>query len=107
MTISAGSNYLTLINIFTVEPENQQKLIDLLTLATAGSVQSIPGFISSALHRSMDGTRVTMYAQWRSMEDYSRMRSNPAAAPYLDQALEIARFEPGMYEVVATFAPEQ
>jgi len=105
-TISAENNYLTLINVFTVAPANQQKLIELLTLATENSVKKITGFISSSLHRGIDGTRVTMYAQWRSMEDYQNMRSNPAASPYLDEALKIATFEPGMYEVVKTFLPE-
>jgi len=32
------------------------------------------------------------------------MRENPAPLPYLQQALEIAKFEPGMYEVVATYS---
>jgi hypothetical protein len=53
------------------------------------------------LHRSLDGTKVTMYAQWRSVEDYQAMRENPASLPYLQQALAIAKCDPGMYEVVA------
>jgi hypothetical protein len=46
-----------------------------------------------------------MYAQWKSIEDYNKMRGNPAASPFLQQALEIASFEPGMYSVVETFEP--
>jgi quinol monooxygenase YgiN len=103
--ISTENNYLTLINVFKIDPANQQKLVDLLTLATDGSVKNITGFISASLHKSMDGTKVTMYAQWRSIEDYQNMRNNPTASPYLEQALQIATFEPGMYEVVATFLP--
>ena len=104
-TISKENNFLTLINVFTVEPENQQRLVDLLTAATASSVQNITGFISSSLHRSLDGTKVTMYAQWKSLEDYQNMRNNATASPYLQQALEFAKFDPGMYEVVETFLP--
>jgi hypothetical protein len=37
------------------------------------------------------------------MEDYQNMRNNPTASPYLEQALEFASFESGMYEVAATF----
>lgn len=96
---------VTLINVFTVEPANQQRLIELLTAATEGSVRYAPGFISARLHRSLDGTKVTMYAQWRSRADYEAMRADPAPLPYLQQATAIARFEPGMYEVVATFEP--
>jgi len=104
-TIAVENNFLTLINTFKVDPVDQQKLIELLTLATRDSVSKVPGFISSALHKSLDGTKVTMYAQWRSAEDYQNMRANPVASPYLQQALEIATFEPGMYDVVATFLP--
>ena len=104
-TISKEANFLTLINIFTVDPINQQKLVDLLTLATESSVRKVTGFISSSLHRSIDGTKVTMYAQWRSIEDYQNMRNNSTTSPYLDEALKIAKFAPGMYEVVETFLP--
>ena len=103
--ISKDHHYLTLINVFTVAPENQQRLVDLLVSATSGSVRNITGFISSSLHRSLDGTKVTMYAQWRSQEDYQNMRNNATASPFLEEALKIASFEPGMYEVVETFEP--
>jgi quinol monooxygenase YgiN len=103
-TISLNAKLVTLINVFTVEPANQQRLLDLLVRATETSVRHAPGFISSSLHRGIDGTKVTMYAQWRSVEDYQAMRENPAPLPYLHQALAIARFEPGMYEVVEIFA---
>jgi quinol monooxygenase YgiN len=102
--ISPSRKLVTLINVFTVEPANQQKLIGLLARATETSVRHAPGFISSRLHRSLDGTKATMYAQWRSIEDYQAMRENPTPLPYLQQALEIAKFEPGMYEVVATYS---
>lgn len=104
-TISKDNKVLTLINTFTVEPGKQQELVELLTQATASSVRHVPGFLSASLHRSLDGTKVVMYAQWRSLEDYQAMRRNPSASPYLEQALAIAQFEPGTYEVVETFAP--
>jgi quinol monooxygenase YgiN len=103
LTISTENKYLTLINVFTVDPGNQQKLIDLLTTATETAVSHVKGFISSALHRSLDGKKVTMYAQWESLEDYQAMRDNSMASPYLDQALGIASFDPGNYAVVKTF----
>ncbi|OIQ98512.1 tetracenomycin-F1 monooxygenase [mine drainage metagenome] len=96
---------IILINTFTVEPERQQQLLELLTRATEESVRHARGFMSARLHRSLDGTKVTMYAQWRSNEDYQAMRRDPAPLPYLTQALEIAKFEPGMYEVVQSFFP--
>jgi quinol monooxygenase YgiN len=103
-TISLSPRLVTLINVFTVEPAHQQQLLELLARATETAVRHAPGFISSSLHRGLDGTKVTMYAQWRSVEDYQAMRENPAPLPYLQQALAIARFEPGIYEVVEIFS---
>jgi quinol monooxygenase YgiN len=104
ITISPSRKVVTLINVFTVEPANQRQLLELLTRATETAVRHAPGFISASLHRGLDGTKVTMYAQWRSVEDYQAMRENPAPLPYLQQALAIASFDPGMYEVVETYS---
>lgn len=105
MQASGEDSMITLINVFTVEPANQQRLVDLLTRATDGSVNRAPGFISATLHRGIDGTKVTMYAQWRSVEAYQAMRQDPGPLPFLEEALAIAKFEPGMYEIVQTFRP--
>ena len=102
-TISKHNKLVTFINVFTVDPTRQQELVDLLARATE-IVRRAPGFISANLHRSVDGAKVTMYAQWRSIEDYEAMRANPAPLPYLQQALTFARFEPAMYEVVETYS---
>ena len=102
-TISPSRKLVTVINVFTVEPADQPQLLDLLARATETSVRHAPGFISASLHRGLDGTKVTMYAQWRSVADYQAMRENPAPLPYLQQALAIAKFDPGTYEVVATY----
>ncbi len=103
--ISTKSSVVTLINVFTVDPTHQQRLVELLTRATEVSVRHALGFVSASLHRSLDGTKVTMYAQWQSVEDYEAMRQDPAPLPFLQEALTIATFEPGMYEVVQTFTP--
>ena len=106
-TISKNANLITFINVFTVDPANQSRLIELLIKVTDTCVRHARGFISSSLHRSRDGTKVTMYAQWRSIEDYEAMRGDPGPVPYLQEALTIAKFEPGMYDVVESFAPPQ
>ena len=103
--ISKDAKLVTFINVFTVEPANQQRLVELLAHVTDTSVRHAPGFVSSSLHRSIDGTKVTMYAQWRTMEDYEAMRKDPAPLPYLQQALTIAKFEPGICEVIESYLP--
>jgi quinol monooxygenase YgiN len=90
--ISTSSSVITLINVFTVEPANRQRLVELLTEATEVSVRLAPGFVSASLHRSLDGTKVTMYAQWRSIEHYEAMRQDPGPLPFLQEAR--MRFRP-------------
>ena len=104
-TISKDAKLITFINVFTVEPTNQRRVVELLAQVTDRFVRNAPGFVSSALHRSVDGTRVTMYAQWRTIEDYEAMRQDAAPALFLREALTLAKFEPGMYEVVESFVP--
>jgi heme-degrading monooxygenase HmoA len=104
-TISKEAILVTFINVFTVAPENQPRLVELLKQVTSTYVRHARGFVSSSLHRSLDGTKVTMYAQWHSLEDYEAMRKDPAPVPYLREALTIAKFDPGVYEVVESFAP--
>lgn len=96
---------VTPINVFTVDPTNQGRLVDLLTRATNEFVSRAPGFISSTLHRSLDGSKVAMYAQWLSAEHYDAMRQSPGPLPLFQEALIFATFEPGMYEIVQTFQP--
>jgi hypothetical protein len=63
-----------------------------------------PNEVSSFLNIRVADIRAC-YEEWRSVEDYQAMRQDPAPLPFLQEALAIATFEPGMYEVVQTFAP--
>jgi quinol monooxygenase YgiN len=103
-TISKNSGLITIINVFTVDPEKQKHLIDLLSKATEVSVRHAKGFVSASLHRSLDGTKVTMYSQWQSTKDYQAIREDPTPLSYFQQALAFAKFDPGIYEVVETYS---
>src|SRR5215216_1642497 len=65
VTITKDNDVVTLINVFTVAPEDQQRLVDILIDATQKVMRKQPGFVSANIHRSLDGTRVTNYAPWR------------------------------------------
>ncbi len=98
--ISQGGDVVTLINVFTVEPENQQRLVDLLAEATEAVMSKLPGFVSANLHKSLDGTKVVNYAQWRSREAFEAMLGNAEAVVHMKEAEKIAeKFEPHLYEV--------
>jgi quinol monooxygenase YgiN len=100
VSIAKDNDVVTLINVFTVRPEDQQRLVDVLVDATKTVMAKQRGFVSATIHRSLDGTRVTNYAQWRSQEAFKAMLQDPEAAEHMKEAARIAdRFEPHLYEV--------
>jgi heme-degrading monooxygenase HmoA len=100
-TIDQERDICTLINVFTVEPENQQALIDILDSATEKVMRHLPGFISANIHRSADGRHVANYAQWETAQAFQNMLSNPAAQEHMNRAKEMATFQPAVYRVVS------
>lgn len=100
--IAVGQQVTTLINVFTVAPEHQQRLVDLLVEATEQVMSKQPGYLAANIHRSLDGTKVTNYAQWRSREDFETLARNPEAVAHMRRAQALATFEPALYEVVFT-----
>src|SRR5262245_53529018 len=77
VSIRPDNGIVTLINISTVEPENQDKLIGLLQEGTETVFSKQPGYISSSFHKSKDGRRVVTYAQWKSPRDIEAYRTKP------------------------------
>jgi hypothetical protein len=69
----------TLINVFTVTPENQQRLLDLLVAATELVMNKLPGFVSANLHKSLDETKFANCAQRRSLEAFEAIIENSEA----------------------------
>jgi quinol monooxygenase YgiN len=101
-TISRSKDVVTLINLFFVEPRNQQALVDVLIEATESVMKHLPGFISANIHRSLDSTRVVNYAQWRSKEDFEAIFTNPQVLPHFRKALDLCTTQNDgrIYEVV-------
>ena len=100
--ISKENKVVTLINVFTVESANQQKVVDMLVEATQKTMQHIPGFVSASIHKSVDGVRVVNYAQWRSKEDWEAMTKNPKAQRHMKPFFEISKPDFHLYEVART-----
>ncbi|HEY9850432.1 MAG TPA: nuclear transport factor 2 family protein [Leptolyngbyaceae cyanobacterium] len=82
VTIDPASNVATVIVVFSIEPSEQQPLLDRIMKYGGGQVKHQPGFLSSSLHRSIDGKRVLNYTQWRSRQDYEAfMRNSQGTSP--------------------------
>jgi quinol monooxygenase YgiN len=99
--IRADAPVVTLINVFTVDPVDQQRLVELWQRATDDVMRHLPGFVSANVHRSLDGTKVVNYAQWESQEAFTAMLQNPDARPYLTELSEIGTPAPVLCEVVS------
>jgi quinol monooxygenase YgiN len=101
-TISTDARLTTLVNVFTVQPDQQKALVDVLVRATDEVIRHVPGFISANIHTSLDGIRVVNYAQWESAEAYRAMLDNPAAQEHMREAANLAdTFEPHLYDVTS------
>src|SRR3977135_715991 len=50
-TIRAGAEIFTLINVFSVAPDQQQELANVLIEATEHTMRHLPGFISANIHK--------------------------------------------------------
>ena len=98
--ITAHADHATLINVFTVEPENAEELAELLAAATEDVMQHVDGFISANIHLSDDGTRVVNYAQWRDAAAMQAMLQDPTARQHMAKCAELAiGFDPHLYTV--------
>ena len=100
-TINENAALVTLINVFTVVPENQQRLVEVLIRATEEVIKHQAGFISANIHKSLDGVRVVNYAQWRNRGDFEAMLKSPKAMPHLQEAAKLAQFDAHLYEVAS------
>ena len=101
-TLSKEQDISTVVNVFSVEPQNQQKHIDLWKAFAEEIAQKQSGFISANLHKSFDGKRVANYAQWERKEDVEAMFKVPDPKGYTEQIQQISTQNWGAYRVVYT-----
>jgi len=102
MNIAKDNDVRTVINILSVNPENQNDLIEIWSKFLNDIAKNQPGFIGSSIHKSFDGQRVVSYSQWKSDEDFQKVFSNIAAKSYLDKQKEISESNANFYQIVFT-----
>jgi quinol monooxygenase YgiN len=92
-TIAVTKELTTLINILTVEPENQQKLIKLLRDNTETVVGRLDGWISTSFIVATDLRHVVIYSQWRDLASVEAMQANPDMVAYFPRIAALAAFD--------------
>ncbi|MBX6383861.1 MAG: antibiotic biosynthesis monooxygenase [Microbispora sp.] len=101
--IRVDDRIATFINVFDVDPSQQQELIAILNEGTEKVIRHRPGFVSVNILASADGSRVVNLAQWRSVDDIKATASDPEAQAYAKKAAEIAKAQPQPYKVVSVY----
>lgn len=92
-TIEVTPEVTTLINVLTVEPENQTKLLDSLRQNAETVVSTLPGWISTSFVASHDKRRVVIYSQWRDVAALRAMQSHPEMRAYFPHVAALASFD--------------
>jgi hypothetical protein len=100
-SLDAGRSFITLINVFTVAPENQAPFIAAQVSEYKRFAGMTTGAVAANLHRGLGGTKATSYVQFHSVEEMRTWQTSdllrshlPTIRPYL------ARAEPGLYQAV-------
>ena len=99
-TTAVTKQVTTLINILTVEPENKQKLIELLRANTENVVARLDGWISTSFIAAKDQRHVVIYSQWRDLASVEAMRTNADMVAYFPRIAALAAFDSFAGDVV-------
>jgi len=103
--IDPQSASLTLINVYEVDPQMQDALVQALSEATENTIRHQPGFISVCIHSSLDGKKVVNYAQWASRAHFDGFMNRPETQEQLKQFAGLAKsVQPSLYKVSAVLA---
>lgn len=99
-SIEAGTEGVTLVNVYEVEETRQAELAQLLSEVTERVIRAQPGFVSVSIHLSLDGARVVNYAQWATKAHFDAFVQNPAMQAELKRFAAVAKsIAPGLYKV--------
>ncbi|HEV2272300.1 MAG TPA: antibiotic biosynthesis monooxygenase family protein, partial [Steroidobacteraceae bacterium] len=92
-TITVTPEVTTLINVLTVEPENQAKLLESLRQNAESVVSTLPGWISTSFVVAHDKQRVVIYSQWRDLASLRAMQAHPQMRAYFPHVAALASFD--------------
>jgi heme-degrading monooxygenase HmoA len=97
------TNGIILVNTFTAnDSSKQQQILDRLEDAAKQILSKHDGFVSSRIHKSLDGTKVMSYVQWENKESIEKMLNDPSAIIHMNDIANIARVNRTLYELVYT-----
>ena len=103
--IHANEQVITQINVFEVDPHNQDALADLLKDAIQ-RVSGMSGWISASIHKSLDGTRVTNYAQAADHAAWERIVERLQGEGFFERFQKLSKPNPCLYRCTFSLSAE-
>lgn len=90
------------MNLVSVRPENQQKVVD--ALRGMGPLKDIPGLLSLQVLRSVDGDKLLTYMRWESPEAFQKAEEQPQVQAAIAEVTGLIEDHgtPGLYHVFYT-----
>ncbi|WP_348249649.1 antibiotic biosynthesis monooxygenase [Leptolyngbya sp. GB1-A1] len=85
---------------FRMMPVNQPEMVKRTTTELDRAMNNSPGLVSASFHRSLDGTRMFNYGQWKSKEAFEAILKQPGFNPDKPYWEGLARSEFYLYHVV-------
>ena len=91
--IAVTEEVATLISVLTVEPDNQEKLLELPRESTEGVISKLDGWISTSFIAAKDERHVVIYSHWRDLASVEAMQANPEMIAYFPRVAALAAFD--------------
>ena len=86
--------------VFTVEPENQEAMLELARRHAPDSIGT-PGLRAVNFHRSLDGRRVINLGLWGGFGEFEKLLDRPGFTQGGEYWTGVATFQPHFFDVVA------
>lgn len=79
------------IDLFEVEPENQQKVADILVQLTDQLIKKQPGYVSATIYQSTDGKKVINIGKWKSEDEFRAILKNKEIYSTIMKAVALSK----------------
>lgn len=96
-----------LINVYSVKPENQEKLVQILEEGVHSIMVHQEGYLGSTILRSVDGKSVAVCAKWKEAKNIVAVFQKAENESYIKKIQEIAIAAPGIYEECSSHRMER
>lgn len=104
-TIRPGDDLVTYVQVWDVAGrEAQNRWLDVMH-TSIGVLRAKPGFITMTLHRSLDGNRIAVYAQWTSRDTLEAAITDPEAVVAHERMARIGESDGALYTVESVYGP--